>query len=301
MKKKLKLNSLLNVAKRFPNEEACIEYLIKIRWNGKPVCTFCNYDEKAYKINGGKLFKCSKCRKNFSIRKGTIFEDSGLPLQKWFFAIFLLTAHKKGISSCQLARDISITQKSAWFVLHRIRYALKTGSFDKGTLKNVVECDETYVGGKHKGKRGRGSENKTPVFGMKERRGNVIAKPVTRVDGTTLKGLIRKNVDKNAIIMTDEWTAYNNLSKEYQHKVINHRRKEYVNGDIHVNGIENFWSILKRGILGIYHHTSKEHLSRYCDEFAYRHNTRDLKDVDRFNQTLQKCDGRLTYQELTTS
>lgn len=298
MKEKFKLSNLLDVAKRFPTEESCINYLIQIRWDGKPVCTFCGSDEKTYKINGGKLLKCSKCRKQFTVRKGTIFEDSALPLQKWFFAVFLLTAHKKGISSCQLARDISITQKSAWFVLHRIRHALKTGSFDKGPLKNVVECDETYVGGHRSGKRGRGAEGKTPVFGMKERGGDVVTMPVKRVDGATLKGLIRENIDKDATVMTDEWTAYNNLGKEYDHKVINHRRKEYAIGDIHVNGIENFWSLLKRGILGIYHHVSPEHLKRYCDEFAFRHNTRGIADVDRFGDTLGKCEARLTYQEL---
>src|SRR5208283_3915771 len=157
-----KLNNLLDVVNRFPTEQSCREYLEQIRWNGKPVCPHCNYSEKVYRLNAGKLYKCGnpKCYKPFSIKIGTIFEDSALPLQKWFHAIFVVSAHKKGISSYQLARDISVTQKTAWHMNHRIRQMMKTKSFNK-PLGGIVEADETYVGGKkHKGKTGRGSENK---------------------------------------------------------------------------------------------------------------------------------------------
>jgi transposase-like protein len=292
-----KIQSLLDVEKVFPDEKTCIEYMIQKRWNGKPRCPHCD-SEKVYRYSDNKRFKCPACAKQFTIKIGTIFEDSPLSLQKWFFAIFLLTAHKKGISSCQLARDIHVTQKSAWFMTQRIRELMKTNSFEK-KLNGIVEADETYVGGKkHSGKRGRGSENKTPVFGMVARQGDVRTMPVERVNGETLKGLIRKNVDLNAVVMTDEWTAYNNLSNEFKHEVINHSSKEYVRGNIHTNNIENFWSLLKRGIVGIYHHVDPKHLHRYTDEFQYRYNSRKITDADRFTQILSQCEGRLTYATL---
>ena len=295
-----KFRNLLEVQKCFPTEQSCIDYMIHRRWNDKPVCVHCGSSRKIYKMNGGKLLKCADCRKQFSVRVGTIFEDSALPLQKWFYAIYIFSAHKKGISSCQLGKDISVRQATAWHMLHRIRESMRPKTNDS-QLKNIVEADETYIGGKkHKGKRGRGSENKTPVFGMLERQGDVRTMPVERVNGQTLKGLIRKNIDLNATIMTDEWTAYNGLGKEFSsHEVVNHGRKEYVRaGSIHVNNIENFWSLLKRGIFGIYHHVSPEHLSRYCDEFQFRYNSRKDEDKLRFTAMLEHCEGRLMYKTL---
>ncbi len=226
-----KLTSLITVAMRFPDDKACRIYLERIRWNGKLACVHCGSEKKIYRFNNGKLFKCADCKKQFTVKVGTIFEDSQVPLQKWFFAMYLITAHKKGISSLQLSRDIQVTQKTAWFMLHRIRYSIKNKSFLK-PLKNVVEVDETYIGGKkHRGKRGRGSENKTAVFGMVERNGDVRSMPVQRVNGKTLKAIIRNNVSKKAVVMSDEWGAYRGLDKEYEaHKVINHGKKEYVRG-----------------------------------------------------------------------
>lgn len=292
------LTSLLNIQKRFPGEKSCRDYLIQQRWNGNSVCIKCGSKRKFYRINNGELLKCADCKKQFSPKVGTIFEDSALPLKKWFYAIFLLSAHKKGVSSCQLARDIQVTQKTAWFMLHRIRYGISTKQF-KAPLTGTVEVDETYVGGKHhKGKRGRGSENKTPVFGMAERQGEIRAMPVEDVTSDTLQGIVRDNVKEGSNVMTDEWRAYNGLNKYFDHKRINHRLQEYANNGIHVNNIENFWSLLKRGILGIYHHVSSEHLHRYCDEFQYRYNTRNAEDSERFSLTLTKCEGRLQYKEL---
>ncbi|MFZ1978151.1 MAG: IS1595 family transposase [Bacteroidota bacterium] len=293
-----KFRNLLEVEKCFPTEQSCIDYLIHTRWNDKPVCVHCGSSRKIYRINGGKLLKCADCRKQFSIKVGTIFEDSPLPLQKWFFATYIFSAHKKGISSCQLGRDINVRQATAWHMLHRIRESMRP-KVAKSQLKNIVEADETYVGGKGHGKRGRGAESKTPVFGMIERQGDVRTMPVERVNAETLKGLIRKNVDLSSTIMTDEWKAYTGLEKEFSgHDVVNHGRKEYVRGNIHVNNIENFWSLLKRGILGIYHHVSPEHLSRYCDEFQFRYNSRKEDDADRFTATLGRCEGRLMYKDL---
>jgi transposase-like protein len=211
-----------------------------------------------------------------------------------------MTAHKKGISSCQLARDIDVTQKSAWFMTQRIRYAMKTKTVLK-PMKNTVEADETYVGGKrHKGKTGRGSENKTPVFGLVEReKGEVRSMPVANAKKETLAPIIRENVSPSATIMTDEWGAYKGLSKDFKgHKVINHSAGQYARKGVHVNTIENFWSLLKRGIIGIYHHVSREHLHRYCDEFQFRYNSRERGDANRFEMMLGACEGRLTYNAL---
>lgn len=295
-KKEESLNSLLDIQKRFPTEQSCRDFLEEMRWHGRIICTHCGHD-RINKYSNGKTYFCVKCRKQFTVKVGTIFEDSALPLQKWFFAMYLMTAHKKGVSSHQLSRDIGVTQKTAWHMEQRIRNAMKSKSFLK-PLNNVVEADETYIGGKHKGKRGRGSENKTAVFGMAERNGEVRSMPVEQVNSQTLKGLIRDNVSKDAMVITDEWMAYNGLDKEFQHERINHGRKEYVNGNIHVNNIENFWSLLKRGILGIYHHVSPKHLHRYCNEFQFRYNSREIKDTDRFKAIFGQCEGRLMYQTL---
>ena len=298
MKSDIKFNNLLDVAKRFPTEESCREYLEQIRWNGKPVCVHCGNTEKIYRIKNNTLLKCSACKKNFSVKVGTIFEDSHIELQKWFFAMFIHSAHKKGISSCQLAKDITVTQKTAWFMLQRIRLAMETKSFMK-PLSGIVEADETYVGGKYAGKRGRGSENKTPVFGLVERKGDVRTQPVKRVNKETLQGIIRDSVVPATTIMTDEWLAYRGLSDTYTHKVINHGKKEYANGNIHVNTMENFWSLLKRGIFGIYHHVSDKHLYRYCNEFGFRHNSREITDANRFEITVSQSEGkRLMYKNL---
>ncbi|MCH9028059.1 MAG: IS1595 family transposase, partial [Bacteroidetes bacterium] len=186
-------NGIVEFLNRFPDEVSCIEFLIQARWNGKPVCPYCESDRKIYKIRQGRILTCADCRKQFTVKVGTVFEDSALPLQKWFMTIYILTAHKKGISSLQLSKDINVTQKTAWFMLHRIRFAVKQKSFDK-PLSGTIEADESYFGGVHSGKRGRGSENKTPVFGMIERQGEVRAMPVKDVKGKTLRKIIKDNV-----------------------------------------------------------------------------------------------------------
>jgi len=288
---------IIDFLNRFPDEESCIDYLIQARWNGKPVCPNCGSNRKIYKIRKGKILTCADCRKQFTVKVGTIFEDSALPLQKWFMTIYILTAHKKGVSSLQLSKDINVTQKTAWFMLHRIKFAVKTKSFDR-PLTGTVEADESYVGGKYSGKRGRGSENKTPVFGMVERQGEVRAMSVKDVKGKTLKKIINNNVEKGSNVMTDEWLAYNGLSKDYIHQRIGHLKKEYVRGRVHTQNIENFWSLLKRGITGIYHSVSEKHLERYCDEFSNRYKSRNINDSQRFALALSQLSGRLTYKTL---
>jgi transposase-like protein len=294
-----KFNNFVDFGKRFPDEQTCREYLAQARWHGKPICPHCGYSEKVYRINDGKLYKCAKCLKQFTVRVGSIFEDSALPLQKWFMAIYILTAHRTGLSSCQLARDIEVTQKTAWHMLHRIRYAIKTKSFNR-PLNGIVEVDETYVGGRTHGKEsGYMQGNKTPVFGMLERGGEVRTQPVEHACGRVLKPIIRQNISPDAIIMSDEFGGYKDLNKEFKdHKVVRHGRKQYVNGDAHTNSIEGFWSMMKRGINGVQHHVTRKHMHRYSDEYAYRYNTRKLTDIERFHMFFQHCSGRLTYVEL---
>lgn len=293
MQKQVDFNGLLDIAKRFPTEESCRDYLIESRWAGRPVCPYCGHNEKIYKINKGKTLKCAKCRKQFSVKVGTIFEDSAIPLQKWFFAIFLITAHKKGISSTQLSRDIQVTQKTAWFILHRIRYAIRTQDFSK-PLENYVEIDEGFIG---KQKNLKDQDKKNIVLGMVERGGEIRLTPVKDTKASTLREKIDKNISDNSIILTDDNASYRGLKKDFFHLKINHS-KGYANGMIHINTIEGFWASLKRGIYGIYHHVSQDHLDKYCNEFEFKYNTRKLSDTERFIKMLNQCMGRLTYMEL---
>jgi hypothetical protein len=233
---------------------------------------------------------------------GSVMEGTKLPLSTWFVALYLITAHKKGISSCQLARDLNIGQKAAWFVNHRIRLMLKDKAADP--LSNVVEIDETYVGGKwaNMSKKKRAimvenqQSNKTPVMGMVERDGRA---KLTVIGKSTFKNIVQLNVSTDAYINTDEHLGYQGLNKEFaDHSAINHSQGEFVRNDVHTNSVEGFFSLFKRTIFGIYHQVSPKHLQRYCDESVYRFNTRKIKDVDRFFMSLTKTQGRLKYKDL---
>lgn len=233
--------SLADFDKRFPDEQSCRNYLEKMRWNGKPVCAQCGSTRKIYHVAGGKLLKCADCKRQFSVRVGTIFEDSALPLRKWFMAIYILTAHKKGISSIQLSKDIQVTQKTAWFMLHRIRYAVEYKSFIK-PLTGIVEADETFIGGVHhlEGKH-QPADRKEVVFGMLERGGEVRAKHVPRARTDLIFPIMEKHISCNAVLMTDESNVYLSIGGELkEHHVVNHKKKEYVRGIAHTNSIEGF-------------------------------------------------------------
>ena len=289
----------------FSDDLLCIKFFAAMRWvDGVARCPKCQNTETSF-LSTRKIWKCKACKKQFSVKVGTIFEDSPIGLDKWLCAIWLISNAKNGISSYEIHRALGVTQKTAWFMMHRIRVAMQTGSIEK--LSGNVECDETFIGGAaknmHKAKReakikGRGSVGKTAVMGLLERKGRVMAKVIANTTRATLHGEIKGNVEQGANLFTDEWRSYQGLADEYTHEIINHSI-EYVRGNVHTNGIENFWSLLKRTIKGTYVSVEPFHLSRYLDEQTFRFNERKGNDKDRFIKTLENVTGRrLTYKEL---
>lgn len=295
--------SILDLIKAFPDEQTCINHLEQLRWNGNVISPF-DETSKVYNCKGNK-YKCKNTGKYFNVRTATLFDNTKIELQKWFLAIYIVTAHKKGISSLQLSRDIDVTQKTAWFMLQRIRNCF--GIENHNELDNEVEIDETYVGGKNKNRhnhkkvensQGRSHKDKTPVLGMVERNGKLSAKKIEAVSSAELTPEVIRLVKESASVFTDEWLGYRGVSKIYDHSVVKHNQGQYVNGRVHTNTIEGFWSLLKRGIFGIYHFTSKKHLQKYVDEFVFRYNTRNSTGQDRFNLLLANTEYRLTYKNL---
>lgn len=308
MKHIIEFTSIIDLLTTFPDEQSCINHLESIRWKNGVVSPF-NPESKVYKCKGNR-YKCRETNKYFNVRTGTIFDDTKIPLQKWMMAIFIMSGHKKGISSHQLSRDIKVTQKSAWFMLHRIRYAFGSKSFDDN--KGTYEADETYIGmlekNKHKSKKDKHGGysghsaymDKKPVVGLIKRDGGIVLKYIPRPNADNVQGFIKDNLKPNARVITDTHHAYRNMYQDYVHDNINHKQDKYVVGDIYTNTIEGFWSLLKRGIYGIYHHVSREHIQQYLNEFAYRHNTRKMPDNKRFNAYLSQTTKRLKYQTLIT-
>jgi hypothetical protein len=293
------VKSVIDLLKAFPDEQSCIDHFEKIRWNGNVVSPF-DATSKVYKCKGNR-YQCKNTGKYFNVKTNTLFDNTKMPLQKWFLAIFLVTSHKKGISSLQLGRDLDITQKSAWFMLQRIRACF--GAENMNGLDNEVELDETGVGGAEKNKHAdKKSDNpwtaKTTVFGMVERGGKLNATVVPDQTMESLHPEIYKAVSLTATLYTDEHVSYKSLKRVYDHQVVKHNKKEYVRGRVHTNTIEGFWSLLKRGIFGIYHFTSKKHLQKYVDEFVFRYNTRQISTADRMDLMLASMANRTTYKML---
>lgn len=304
-----KFKNLVDLLTYFSSEQVCREYLEIIRWEGILECPYnnCNGGHIS-KFTDGKRYKCPTCQRTYSVKVGTIFEGTKIPLRKWYAGIYLITSHKKGISSCQLAKDLGVTQKTAWYMNHRVRHSL--GMEPEGKLSGVVEADETFVGGlegnKHKSKRkegtqGRSVQTKTPVAGVIERGGKIRAKQVPDTTGSNLRKFVYENVERGSQLHTDEWWGYKGLEKLFGHSVIKHKENEYVNGDCHTNTLEGFWSLFKRGIIGIYHSMSSKHLQKYIDEFVFRYNTRQLTESDRFDFMLSNIASHLPYKKLISN
>ena len=293
----------------FADFENCRKFVIELRWSdGKVRCPQCQSEKVSYLANA-RLYKCygDHPRPKFSLKVGTIMEDSALGIDKWLTAMWLIVNCKNGISSCEIARDLGITQKSAWHMAHRIRFALHHGSFEK--LTGHVEVDETFIGGKarnmHLAQRrrritGTGTKDKTAVMGILERGGKVRAVVVPNRKKHALQSEVRKHIEAGAALYTDALLSYDGLAGDYAHKVVDHA-VEYVSGPCHTNGLENFWCLLKRGISGTYVSVEPFHLFRYLDEQAYRYNNRkDMDDFDRFRQAASQIVGkRLTWNQVT--
>ena len=303
--------TLTGAIRYFGDANTCHEFLADMRWSNGVRCPHCNSKNVGDLVKSRRIWNCKACKKQFSVKVGTIFEDSPLGLEKWLPATWLIVNAKNGVSSCELARSLGVTQKTGWFMLHRIRLAMQDGSIEK--MKGQVEADETFIGAKARNMhfkvrkkvvKGTGpTTGKTAVFGLLERNtgggtSRVRLKVMDRIRARELDPSIRDNVEKGADVITDAFPSYHRLSDEYIHNVIDHA-ESYVNGHVHTNGLENFWSLLKRGLKGTYVNVEPFHLFRYLDEQAFRFNERKDNDKGRFLKAIASFAGkRLMYSNL---
>ncbi len=290
-------NNVIQILDYFKSDKRCKDLLIKQRWSNGVNCPFCN-NIKVYVTKRG--FKCAntECRKGFTVTVKTIFENTKIKLRYWFAAIYLVTSHKKGISSHQLSRDLNITQKTAWFMLQRIRSIMK--DMTPLLMNGIIEIDEAFIGGK--AQQTEKFDNKSIIFGLLERGGRLVTKVVPSKSINALMPIIKDNVEKGSLIVSDGYNGYNGLGRRgYLHESVDHQTKEFVRGKFHTNSLEGYWSLFKRGIIGIYHYVSPKHLQRYSDEFTFRYETRKIKDCERFMNILMNVGSfRITYNELVS-
>lgn len=296
--------SLSDLMIAIPDEQAAIDHFTAIRWRDGAFCPYCQ-GRRIYTFSDRRTHKCADCRKRFSIKVGTIFEDTKVPLLKWLMALWLMTSHKKSIASTRLAKDIKVTQKTAWFMLHRLRHAASTKSFN-APLKEVVEADETFGGGKEKNKHAwqrsgdtKGCKGKAVVFGMLERDGKLRAIHVPDLKAHNVQKQSGEHVEAGSHVMTDEHPSFVGLRGRYGRHTVNHSAGQYVRSFYaHTNGIEGAWSLLKRQVYGTRHWVSPKHLGRYVAEMTWRYHRRSMGEGERLNALIAESNGRLTYPAL---
>lgn len=329
--KNICFNSIFELLEMFKDEQSCINFLEQIRWKGNVISPF-DSDSKVYKCKNN-MYHCRSTGKYFNAKTGTLFHGSHLPLQKWIMAIYLILSDKKGITSSDLAGKIKVTQKTAWFVLHRIRNSFGVDELRK--LFGIVEADESFIGGKNKNRhrnkkvknsQGRSCIDKTPVLGLLEREmyfttdrqhkiipgrivqektiispGYIYCSVMENTGSDQIQPIVLRMVRRGSTLMTDEWKGYNGMSAHYDHQRVNHKSGRYAIGDTSSNGIENFWSGFKCGIIGNYSCVSRKHLQKYADEFSFRYNTKNISVGERISVFLENIEHRLTYKELTNA
>jgi transposase-like protein len=305
MKTITEYSSIMEVVETFHDETQNHVYLEQTRWPEGIYCPHC-LNDKIYRFKDLKRFKCKTCKAHFNAKTGTIYEGTKLPLKKWFIAKYLDVLSKKGISSYELAKQIKVTQPTAWFMLTRLRSVMVNAESRKGKLQGTIEMDETWIGGKmkniHKKRKEKyesWKDNKTIVFGMLQRDGELKCAIVPDRNAYNLRVEMVSGVEGNSTIVTDEHLGYVSTWMYYKkHKTVNHAARVYSEGDVSTNGIENFWSILKRGINGVHHHVSKKHVNKYVQEFVFRYNTRNLSTKEKMEILIRNSDVRLKLKDL---